>query len=138
MPPTYSIELKNVLPEISRLGTFIETMGTENTLPAKTIHALLLSSDELVTNIISYGYADSMEHRITVAFVLSESAVNMTIADDGCEFNPLAVQEADTSAPLEEKPIGGLGIHLVKSMVDEITYRYDNNRNIVTVLKNFS
>lgn len=138
MHSTCSIELRNQITEITRLGSFIEKIGFDYQIPAKTVHALLLASDELVTNTISYGYDDALEHRITIDLDLSDAAVTMTITDDGRKFDPLSAPEADTSIPLEEKKIGGLGIHLVKAMMDEINYKYENNRNSISMIKNFN
>jgi serine/threonine-protein kinase RsbW len=129
------LELKNILPEINHLRAWIEAYGAGHNLSPELVNALLLSMDELVTNIISYGYSDSREHIITVTLSEDEYSVTARLEDDAKPFNPLDVQDVDITTTLEEKPIGRLGIHLVKKFMDTMHYERSGEKNILTMNK---
>jgi serine/threonine-protein kinase RsbW/sigma-B regulation protein RsbU (phosphoserine phosphatase) len=128
-------ELKNKLPEIPRMLSWIDAYGVDHRLSPEVVNALSLSLDELVTNTISYGYDDKETHSITVTLSDDEHTVKVRLEDDARAFNPMAVDEVDISTTLEEKPIGGLGIHLVKKFMDTIQYERVNEKNILTITK---
>ena len=88
-----------------------------------------LVCDELVTNIIKYGYSDCSEHEIVVQISIPPDAVVIELEDDGRPFNPLTRPAPDLSAPVEDRSIGGLGIHLLREMMDAGEYRYVNGTN---------
>ena len=94
-----------------------------------------LAIEELVTNCIKYGFDDNEDHLIEVRLSVSASSIAVIVMDDGRPFNPLVVPDPDTSLPLEERPIGGLGIHLLRRMSDEIEYVREGNKNRVTLRK---
>jgi len=102
-------------------------------------NAIELSLDELLTNIISYGYNDNDSHLITVDLWLEgeddSKFVIIRLVDDGVKFNPLEKKEVDLDLPLEEKQIGGLGIHLVKKLMDELHYERREDKNVLTLKK---
>lgn len=130
--------LKNELEEIQSLAEAIELFGEENGIPAKALFQINLALDELLTNTISYGYPEGGEHEILVSLVLKgERELRLEIRDDGKAFNPLEMGEPDTSQDIDERPIGGLGIHLVRQMMDEIEYRREAKQNILVMKKKF-
>ena len=88
-----------------------------------------LALDEILTNVISYGYDDAGEHQITARFSLEQGKWTAEVEDGGRPFNPLASPEANTQQSLETRPIGGLGIHLVRKLIDELEYRRQNDKN---------
>jgi len=92
-------------------------------------HALV----EWVTNVISYAYDDAREHWIEVRFFTTPGQARVEVEDDGREFNPLARPPVDTSAPLEQRAVGGLGIHMIRQMMDSVEYRRAEGRNILTM-----
>jgi anti-sigma regulatory factor (Ser/Thr protein kinase) len=94
---------------------------------------LLLVLEEVVTNIISYGYMDETVHSITVNITLENRDLTLLISDDAREFNPLEKPMPDLDAPLDERPIGGLGIALFRSIMDSVEYRRKNDRNILVL-----
>jgi sigma-B regulation protein RsbU (phosphoserine phosphatase) len=128
---TIVVELKNRLPEIERLGRITDDFGQHYQLTAETSHNLKVALDEILTNIISYAYADSGEHSILTRFCLEQGKLTVEVEDDGRPFNPLNASEPNTEQLLEDRPIGGLGIHLVRQLMDELEYRRQNDRNIL-------
>jgi len=94
-----------------------------------------LAIEELVTNCIKYGYDDSAEHLIEIELTLSDGQLEITVTDDGHPFNPLELPEPNTNLPIEERPIGGLGIHLLRKMSDAMDYTRADGRNRLTLRK---
>ncbi len=92
--------------------------------------------DELLSNIVSYAYRDKREHTIDLRAELSADRLAVTITDDGRPFNPFTrVAPYDTTASLAEREPGGLGIHLVRNMMDEVSYRRRTDKNVVILVK---
>ena len=112
----------------------LDDFAARSRLPEATTSKLHIVLDELISNIINYGYTDDAKHKIEVNLELVGHQLVMTIADDGIPFNPLTVEPPDTNAPLLEREVGGLGIHLVRNLVDEVTYQRRVNRNILTLV----
>jgi len=136
-----SVKITNNLQEIAKVISEIEKCSAEIPLSFEEENALELSLDELLTNIISYGYADSETHEINIDMYLEDNsrgdgnAIVLKITDDGVEFNPLKKKEVNIDIPLEDKQIGGLGIHLVKRLMNELFYERADNKNILTIKK---
>ena len=130
---TIVVELKNNLLEIDRFARIADDFERRHQLSAETSHNVKVASDEILTNIISYAYDDAKEHTIVVRLSLDEGKLTVEVEDDGRPFNPLNVLEPDTKQLLEERPIGGLGIHLVRKLIDELEYRRQNDKNILTM-----
>jgi anti-sigma regulatory factor (Ser/Thr protein kinase) len=103
------------------------------------IPTLNMALDDLLSNVVQYAFpGNASEHRIEVQGEVRGDSIVMTITDDGISFNPLTVEEPDMSLPLHELEIGGLGIHLVKSMFDEVSYHRRVGHNVLTVKKKFT
>ena len=100
---------------------------------AETSHNMKVALDEILTNIISYAYDDAKEHIIVIRLSLDQEKWTVEVEDDGRPFNPLNAPEPDTKQLLGERPIGGLGIHLVRKLIDELEYRRQNDRNILVM-----
>lgn len=128
-------ELKNDLAELSRLNKSIEEFAESNHLSADILFALNLSLEEIVTNVISYGYDDDDDHKILVRIQFSNGEVIVEVEDDGAPFNPLEADEPDIDKPLEDRQIGGLGIHLVKNYMDDLEYKRTGDKNILMMKK---
>ena len=94
-----------------------------------------LAIDELVTNCVKYSYTDSREHVIQVDLLMSDGRLTVTVVDDGRPFNPLEVPAPDLSGDIDQRQIGGLGIHLLRSVSDAMTYQRRNDRNQVVLVK---
>ena len=94
--------------------------------------------DEILTNIISYAYQDDAPHEIVIGVELTPTTLVVNIEDDGIPFNPFAREEPDTSLSIEERDVGGLGIHLVKNVMDEATYHRRQDANLLVLSKNLT
>lgn len=127
--------LRNRLPETRHLGPWVADFASKAHLPAPVQNALDLSLEECVTNIISYGYTDDLDHWIIVRFQLGAGEAVVEIEDDAREFNPLTHPRVDVSTPLENRNVGGLGIHMISTLMDSLEYRRENGRNILTLRK---
>lgn len=103
----------------------------------KVLTQLELVIEEIFINIVSYAYHPSGDGDIDISCSVEDdrAKVIITFADDGPEFDPLSAKEPDVTQDLKDRPIGGLGIFLVKNNVDGITYRRDDGRNVLTVEK---
>jgi anti-sigma regulatory factor (Ser/Thr protein kinase) len=105
--------------------------------PTEAAFLAELVIEELVTNTIKYGYDDDGEHVIRVSVRFEAGALTIEVRDDGHAFNPLEQANPDFSIPAEERPIGGLGLHLVRQMTDEVRYERQNGENVVVATKTF-
>ena len=127
-----------VINEPGSLATAMEElsrwMEDQQAAPAAAYLATL-ALEELVTNSIKYGYDDQAEHVIQVEVELGPDCMTMVVEDDGHPFNPLEQMEPDTNLPIEERPIGGLGLHLLRKLSDRMEYVWKNGRNRVTLQK---
>jgi len=131
-----TITLKNDVKDLGRLAEFFEQLGESWFLAPDIIMAVNLSLEEAVSNIIFYAWPDSKEHLIDLKIKYYEKALTIILSDDGKPFDPTKREEPDINLPIEERPIGGLGIHLIKRLMDGITYARKGNRNQLTLIKN--
>ncbi len=86
--------------------------------------------DEMITNIIKYGYRDQHKHEIHIEVRMNKEQIAIVISDDGIDFNPLDIAEPDIDIDLDEREIGGLGIHLVRQISSDVFHRFENGMNI--------
>jgi anti-sigma regulatory factor (Ser/Thr protein kinase) len=129
------IVLTNRPEERRRLLRALEVFAAEHRLPAKVLQAADLALEEHLTNVLHYAYADAALHEIRVRLSCDERAFLVEVEDDGQAFNPLDAPPVDTYVPLEERPVGGLGIHLMRKFMDTLDYRREGGRNILRMTK---
>jgi len=134
----YSFKLKNDLSELDTLCQEMERFGRSIRLSKKFIFEINLALDELFTNIILYGFKDDKEHLIKVTLTPQNDILCLCIEDDGIPFNPVEANEPDLGCTIEECKIGGLGIHLIRNLMDEICYERCGNKNKLTLKKNIT
>jgi anti-sigma regulatory factor (Ser/Thr protein kinase) len=118
-----------------KLADELIRFATDHRLPSSLINAADLCLEEHITNIINHGYESPAEHEIIVRLTVQAEQFQVEVEDDGKAFNPLNAPEVDTSVPMECKPIGGLGIHLIRRFMDDLEYRREGNKNILTMRK---
>ncbi len=134
----YSFKLKSNLSELDTLCQQLETFGRSLGLSKKCIFEINLALDELFTNIISYGFADDDEHVIKITVTPQNETLCLCIEDDGVPFNPVEAQEPALECSVEDCKIGGLGIHLIRNLMDEICYERCGEKNVLTLKKNIT
>jgi phosphoserine phosphatase RsbU/P len=130
------INLSNKLSELGSFNQSLTEFGQRHGLAPGVVHDLNLAFEEILTNIISYGYADNSEHKIKVRLSVQPGEVKIEVEDDGQPFNPLEAPEADTAQSLEERSIGGLGIHLLRKLMDGLEYQRQEGKNRLLMKKN--
>ncbi len=128
--------LKNRLAEIARLGERLGEFAAVHQLAPSVLYDLNLALEEAVTNIISHGYSDHREHEILVRIRVESGEVIAEVKDDAPAFNPLTAPDADVTTPLDERTAGGLGIHLMRKLMDEIEYQRLEDGNLLIMKKN--
>lgn len=123
---------KNHIAEISRLGFLLMDLQSTHKLSDKLMFNINLVLDELMTNIISYGFPEGGEHVITVDIGChDDDFLDVTLRDGGRPFDPLSAIMPDLSKSVEERPIGGLGVYFAKTFARELEYKYEDNHNIL-------
>lgn len=119
---------------LSEIFEFIVEELPEDSQNGKLQQDIELICEEIFVNICNYAYGDKTG-MAEIETDISEGKLTIIFRDSGIPFNPLTRQNPDISLPPEERNIGGLGIYLVKRLADEVSYRYDENTNILTVVK---
>jgi anti-sigma regulatory factor (Ser/Thr protein kinase) len=115
--------------------SILEDALREARLPDEAVLELRLVAEELLTNVAAYGHEDADEHWVSVELALQGSDVTLRFVDDGRPFDPLGATPPDLTAPVEDRPVGGLGVHLVRSLVDQATYERVAGQNVLTLRK---
>jgi anti-sigma regulatory factor (Ser/Thr protein kinase) len=133
-----SFQLKNSLSELEALEEKLNRFSKQLGLTNRCFCEINLVLEELFSNIISYGYTDDAEHWIRFTLSHDDGTITMQIEDDGIAFNPLGKEEPDLECALEQRKIGGLGIHLMKKMMDDIIHQRCGDKNILTLKKHIS
>ena len=130
---TVETTIRNSLTEIARVASLVEELASAQALPAASVWPLNVALDEVLSNIINYGHTDADAHEIQVRVSLEHGLVVAEVEDDGQPFDPLAAPAPTFDAPLEERPIGGLGIHIVRNLMTEVSYARIAGRNRLTM-----
>ena len=128
--------LHNDIQQIPQLADFVETIAGEKNLDQSMAMSINLALEEAVTNVIEYAYPEGADGLVDIEAILREKTLDFIITDSGKPFDPTARPDVDTSASLNDRPIGGLGIHLVKRIMDSVSYRREDGKNILTMIKN--
>ena len=121
--------------EVRQVEGWLRDFAGQAAWPDAVRNAFDLALEEWITNVITYGCADKLEHSIVVRLTMTPGEARVEIEDDGHAFNPLTHPPVDTSVPLEQRGIGGLGIHMIKKLMDGVDYRRTEGRNILTLRK---
>lgn len=127
--------LRNKREDISLLAPFIEEFASQAGVPEELVFSFNLALEEAVSNVILYAYPPDEEHTATLVACREGNRITFILSDTGKEFDPTAVPEADITLSAEEREIGGLGIFLVKQIMDTVEYQRSGDKNILTLKK---
>ena len=127
------VSLSPRLSAVRSLAQQVEEFGDAHELPEQQIYMINLALDELITNTVSYGLRGIGQPKIDVTLRISDTLLVLTLEDNGQRFDPTQNTNPDLSSPVDERPIGGLGLHLIKTFADRIDYEYSEGRNRLTL-----
>ena len=131
-----SLLIANELDELQKINAAIEELAEEENWSPDVTFQIGLAVEELGVNIVNYGHDDDKAHEIKIVISSEDEAITIEIEDDGHAFNPLSdAPEPDLDAEVEDRTVGGLGIHLVRTMMDEVHYQRQQNKNCLTLVK---
>jgi len=131
----YEFELKNDLSELKSLNRHLTDWGSAFGLQSDSILRINICLDELFTNIVSYGFKDDLAHLIKFTINADDNLLLINIEDDGIPFNPLKKIDPDFPANVESAKIGGLGILIIRKLIDNISYERRHGKNRLTMKK---
>lgn len=139
MPPVVAaVDLKTDLSELTVLAGAVDRFCDSAAVPDADRFALQVALEETVVNIINHGFKHQPGHAIHIALSAGDGAVTVVTKDDAPAYDPLARPEVDTSQPIEERPVGGLGVHLIKKLMQEARYERRDETNILTLVRHLT
>lgn len=127
----------NRLPELARVFAAVDDLA-RGRVPADAADDLKVALDEILSNVMAHGYADSAPHEILVTIALSDAQIVARVEDDGVAFDPLAAPAPDLLADAEQRPQGGLGIHLARGLMSDVQYQRIADRNVLRLARSFA
>jgi len=130
-----NITLTNDVQEVPKLSAFVDEVCEEMGFEATDTMQMNLAIEEAVVNVMNYAYLPGTQGDIDIVAQADDLCLKFTISDSGTPFDPTARPEADTTLSAEERPIGGLGIYLVRQLMDSINYERIDNKNVLTLRK---
>jgi anti-sigma regulatory factor (Ser/Thr protein kinase) len=135
MGDSLNLQLHNSLAAIAPATEVAEAWLNRQSASLDAAFFVSLVIDEIVTNCVKYGYDDDKKHVIDVVLSVDNQLLTVLVIDDGHAFNPVTVPPPDLSLPIEDRPIGGLGIHLLRQLSDSLTYERREGTNRLTLTK---
>ncbi|MDD2380339.1 MAG: ATP-binding protein [Mariniphaga sp.] len=126
--------IKNNISELERLVAFLESLQNEWNIPASTIPSINLALEEALTNVIFYAFENDDEQEIKLDFKLNNNQLTMIISDNGKPYDPTTKTDPDINLSVKDRPVGGLGIFLIKQLMDEVSYQRKGNLNQLTLM----
>ena len=135
MSESSRLVIVNDIDELKTIEGRLNELSESWDITSKAVFEIMLALEELVSNTIFYGYDDDDEHTIVLSFHLNGDALTISIEDNGVAFNPLDAETPNIDDTVENRRIGGLGIHLVRNLMDSVDYKRHNDMNCVTIVK---
>ena len=132
----HKLLIHNDIRQIPQLGDFVETVAKEMHLDYNLSLTLNLALEEAVTNVIMYAYPQGTDGLVDIEAILRPGILTFVISDSGTPFDPTSKPDVDITQGVEERPIGGLGIYLVRNIMDSVQYERSGGKNILTMTKN--
>ena len=135
MTSKHYLTLPNDIETIPQLNEFIDTVAEEIGLDMSLTMSLNLAIEEAVVNVMEYAYLEGEQGNVDIEVSADDRWLTFIISDNGIPFDPTTQKDADTTLSAEERPIGGLGIFLVRQLMDSINYQRKDGKNILTLSK---
>lgn len=135
MGESLTLQVENAAEAIVPATAAAEAWLCARALSTDASFLVSLAIEELVTNCIKYGYDDAGTHTIAIVLTVDHQALTILVIDDGHAFDPLATPPPDLSLDIEDRPIGGLGIHLLRQLSDDVRYERRDGTNRLTLIK---
>lgn len=132
---TRRLVLPNDIETIPQLNEFIDSVAEEVGLEMSLTMSLNLALEEAVVNVMEYAYPEGQKGDVEIEVTADQEWMTFVIMDTGIAFDPTMKEDADTTLSAEERPIGGLGIFLVRQLMDVIDYKRQDNKNVLTLQK---
>ena len=127
--------IRNRREDFARVRDTLDRIAADHQLATGAVADMQIALDEILTNIVDYGYTDGGEHEIRVRLRILDNILEATVEDDGQPFNPLERPAPDTHVPLRERRIGGVGLHFVRNLMTEVRYDRVGDRNRLVLRK---
>ena len=132
---TRRLVLPNDIETIPQLNEFIDSVAEEVGLEMSLTISLNLALEEAVVNVMEYAYPEGQKGNVEIEVTADQQWMTFVITDTGIAFDPTTKEDADTTLSAEERPIGGLGIFMVRQLMDVIEYKRKDNKNVLTLRK---
>lgn len=133
-----NLVIRNEIGELNRLVSFLEGLEEEWNLPPALVPSLNLALEEALSNVIFYAYEKGTENQISLEFSLKGKEMTVVISDEGKPYDPTQKEDPDLNLPVEDRPIGGLGIFLIRQIMDEVKYSREDRKNRLTLVKRWN
>ena len=131
------LTLHNDTAEVDQLGIFVKQVGESLSIDKALTGKIRLAVEEAVVNVMEYAYPKGSKGEVSIRAVSNGKRLKFVITDSGTPFNPTKVAAANTMLSVEERPVGGLGILLVRELMDSINYERIDGKNVLTIRKNY-
>jgi anti-sigma regulatory factor (Ser/Thr protein kinase) len=132
------IMIRNRRGDLTRVVDAVDAFAAENRLAVDIVSDVQVALDEVLSNIVDYGYTDGADHDIRVCLAILDGMLEATVEDDGVPFNPLESAAPDTHASLQERRIGGVGLHFIRNLMIEVSYERVGRYNRLVLKKRLS
>ncbi|OYO27922.1 ATP-binding protein [Janthinobacterium sp. PC23-8] len=129
------IVLRNEITQIDTMAEAVDDFCTQNGLPAKAAFNLNLVLEEVVVNVINYAFPGGASEPIYVRIRLEDAIISAEVRDTGVAFDPLVAGPPDMALDLEKRVVGGLGVHFLKTLMDDVSYRRHEGQNYLRFSK---
>lgn len=132
---TVETTIANRRDDLARVTTIVEDLAATHDLARDAVADIHLALDEVLINIMAYGYDDDETHEIRIRLSLDEELIEVEVVDDGRPFDPTQLAPPDLTGSLRDRPVGGLGMHFVRKLMSEVTYVRAGHQNRLLLKK---
>ena len=134
----WALTLSNDVREIPQLNAFVDEVCEFHDLDPMVTMQMNLALEEAVVNVMTYGYPEGTKGYVEISAQSDNNILKFVISDSGIPVDPTIQEEVDTTLPVDQRRIGGLGIFLVRKMMDSVKYEYRDEHNVLTLKKNLN